>query len=440
MQQYFDELIQHATSKLSGDEVLTAGFSAEESDFVRFNHASVRQAGHVVQRSLNLKLIRGQRHASAGTTLSGVMELDRENVLQQLATLRSQLPELPEDPYLLYSTEIHSSEKHGENALPQATDATETALELAQGQDLVGLYAGGGIHRGFASSLGQRNWFSSHSYNFDWSLYHRADKAVKQNQSGFTWDTQALGAKIEQGKEQLAVLAHPSKALEPGRYRVFLSPSAVSEIMGTLCWGGFGQKDHRTKQTTLLQMIEGSLQLHESVNIQENTIDGVAPNFQDAGFIRPDRVELISKGCFGNCLTSPRSAKEYDVPTNGASAGESPQSLDVAAGDLPTQEALARLGTGLYINNLHYLNYSDRANCRMTGMTRFATFWVENGEIAAPLDVMRFDETLYRLFGTNLMGLTIEREMMLDPSTYGSRSTFSARVPGALVEDFTLTL
>jgi len=53
---------------------------------------------------------------------------------------------------------------------------------------------------------------------------------------------------------------------------------------------------------------------------------------------------------------------------------------------------------------------------------------------------MRFDETLYRLFGSNLVGLTAEREFMLDPSTYGSRSTFSARVPWALIEDFTLTL
>jgi len=101
---------------------------------------------------------------------------------------------------------------------------------------------------------------------------------------------------------------------------------------------------------------------------------------------------------------------------------------------------LSRLETGLYINNLHYLNYSDRPNCRMTGMTRFATFWVENGNISAPLNVMRFDETLYRLFGINLIGLTTEREFMLDPTTYGSRSTFSARMPGALIEDFALTL
>ena len=76
----------------------------------------------------------------------------------------------------------------------------------------------------------------------------------------------------------------------------------------------------------------------------------------------------------------------------------------------------------------------------MTGMTRFATFWVENGKIVAPLNVMRFDESFYRMFGTNLIGLTREREMLLDNETYGGRHVTSSRIPGALIEDFPFTL
>jgi predicted Zn-dependent protease len=166
----------------------------------------------------------------------------------------------------------------------------------------------------------------------------------------------------------------------------------------------------------------------------------VAPNFQGAGFIKPDQVTLIEAGSFHHCLVSPRSAKEYGVPTNGASNGETPQSLDMAAGDMPRQDVLQRLDTGVYINNVWYLNYSDRSACRMTGMTRFATFWVEHGVIQAPLNVMRFDESLYRMLGEHLLGLTSERELILNTSTYHQRSTGSSRVPGALVEDFNFTL
>ena len=117
-----------------------------------------------------------------------------------------------------------------------------------------------------------------------------------------------------------------------------------------------------------------------------------------------------------------------------------PESIDLAAGTVASRDVLRQLDTGIYINNLWYLNYSDRPACRITGMTRFATFWVERGEIRAPLNVMRFDETLYRMLGENLEGLTSERDFILDSGTYGSRSTSSSRVPGALVKDFTFTL
>jgi predicted Zn-dependent protease len=174
--------------------------------------------------------------------------------------------------------------------------------------------------------------------------------------------------------------------------------------------------------------------------IRENTCDGIAPDFKDAGFIRPDSLTLIGSGAYQECLVSPRSAVEYGASTNGASAMESPHSIDIAAGTVASGDVLRALGTGIYIGNLWYLNYSDRSACRTTGMTRFATFWVEHGVIQAPLNVMRFDETVYRMLGENLIGLTAERDMIFDPDTYGRRSTRTARLPGALIDDFTLTL
>jgi predicted Zn-dependent protease len=112
----------------------------------------------------------------------------------------------------------------------------------------------------------------------------------------------------------------------------------------------------------------------------------------------------------------------------------------MAPGDIPTLEILSRLNTGLYVNDLWYLNYSDRPAGRITGMTRFATFWVENGKIICPVNVMRFDETVYRVMGENLEGLTAERDFIPSSSTYGGRSTSSVRLPGVLVNQFRFTL
>ena len=180
--------------------------------------------------------------------------------------------------------------------------------------------------------------------------------------------------------------------------------------------------------------------LSPKVSFTENTAEGVAPGFQADGFVKPQEVRLIVEGRLGDALVSPRSAKEYGLDTNAAGGGEAPQSLDCAAGTLAEADALAALDTGLYISNLWYLNYSDRAAGRITGMTRFATFWVEGGRIVAPVSPMRFDDTLYRMLGANLSDVTIERELLLDPSTYGERSTASSRLPGILISGLRFTL
>ena len=155
---------------------------------------------------------------------------------------------------------------------------------------------------------------------------------------------------------------------------------------------------------------------------------------------RPPRVSLIETGKLVGSLVSPRTAREFEMTENGANGAEMPESLAMSGGTLASADALAALDTGLAVGNLHYLNYSDRPACRITGMTRFATFWVENGKIVAPVDVLRFDDTLYRLLGENLENLTRETEFILDAGTYQSRQLASVRLPGALVKEMAFTL
>ena len=440
MQQAFYELADYLSGRLQGGEVLLLSFSAEQSDFARFNQARLRQAGSVTQRYLLLDLASGQRHLKATIGLSGDADTDRQRAAAQMESLRQRLPAVPEDPYLLYATQVQSSERCGENHLPSREAALEAIFRAGQGKDLVGIYGAGGIYAGFANSLGQKNWFSSYSFNFDFSLYHQKDKAVKSAYAGFAWDQGEFERKMSSASTQLAVLAQPAKTISPGPYRVYLAPAALEEFVTTLCWGGFSLKAHRTKSTSLLKMIADGVTLSPAVTLRENTREGIAPDFQSAGYRRPDEVVLIEKGQYKDCLVSPRSAKEYGVAPNGATQAESPNSLDMAAGEMPVESILEQLDTGIFINQLHYLNYSDRPGCRITGMTRFATFWVENGKIQASLNVMRFDETAYRVLGENLLALTKQRDFIPSTSTYGSRSTDSTRVPGALVKDFNFTL
>jgi predicted Zn-dependent protease len=440
MRAAFDALTGHLKTRLSAGEAFTAWFQGEDSDFVRMNQGQVRQPGSVSQRTLTIDLIHGARHAGGTTVLCGEAGVDRERVDALVKTLRAAAVHLPDDPHHLYSQSATTSEFIARDALPEAADVVGRVLDRARGLDFVGIYAAGRVYRGFASSFGQNDWFERASFHLDFSLYLRADKAVKGSYAGDSWSDEAFTTRLQAATADLHILGRTPKTIDPGAYRVYLAPSAVAEILNVLAWSGFGLKSHRTKQTPFLKMLTGETRLAADVTLTENTADSTGPAFSAAGFAKPARVELIRQGQYVGTLCSPRSAREYGVPTNGARDDEMPQALDLQAGTLPTSEVAGHLDTGIYVNNLWYLNYSDRPAGRITGMTRFATLWVENGRAVAPLNVMRFDETIYRILGENLLGLTRERDFILDNDTYGQRSTGCAWVPGALVRDLRFTL
>jgi predicted Zn-dependent protease len=200
------------------------------------------------------------------------------------------------------------------------------------------------------------------------------------------------------------------------------------------------RKSPYAQKSSLRRMRDECLRLNSVISLCENTAESMSPGFQTEGFIKTDCITLIDNGCLTGSLVSPRTAKEYGIATNGADGSEMMASTVIKAGDIPTSQVLSELDTGLYISNLWYLNYSDRANCRITGMTRFATFWVENGEIKASIIATRFDDSLFRLLGENLVGLTSERELLVDSESYGQRGTNSMCLPGALVNNLNFVL
>lgn len=437
---YFYELMQKAEHDLQKGEELILAFQGEDSEFCRFNQGKVRQLGTVHHDRLLVRLLKENRHALCELTLTGQNAEDQTRVTATMSRLRDMIPHLPADPYLLQNREPVSSERMESNRLPSLEQWTDAVRSQVRDLDFVGIQAAGGIYRGFANSLGQRNWYENYSFNLDWSVYHEADKAVKANYAGFEWDDQVLQNKMQSCRDQLEHLKKPSITIKPGAYRVYLTPMALSEVMSLLEWRAFGVKAQRTKSSPLRRLVDGEQQLAPSIHLSEDVAGGVAPDFDDFGFTKPRAVSLIAAGKHQGALVSARSSREYKLMPTGALEGETPESLYLQPGTLKAEAILKELGDGLYISNLWYMNFSDPEACRMTGMTRFASFWVQNGKIQGPVNVMRFDESLYRMLGENLIGLTDHSEMLLSCSTYDSRSTHSMRLPGALIDRFAFTL
>lgn len=438
MQDYFRTFSKKVFSFLHAPEVLLLNYNAESSDFVRLNNNKVRQAGHVQQQDVNLNLISGKKQNTAEIQLSGDLAADVDNAKYHLYQLRKQLIHLPDDPLLNYATDVHNTCHIAENTLPESEQVIDEIVCQARGLDLVGIWASGKMVQGFSNSFGQFNWHCIYNFNLDWSVYLHTDKAVKLNIAGIHWDASHLQQKIDSARLTLELLQKPSKTIKPGRYRAYLTPVALEEIFSLLAWGGFSLKSHRTAQTPLILLMNDKMRLDERISLTEDHAAGLTPAFTTSGFIKPEKVVLIKDGRYEQCLANARSAKEYTMDVN--ASYESPQSMRLKGGTLSVSDLLQTLDTGIYISNLWYSNYSDRTHCRITGMTRFATLWVENGKAVAPLNVMRFDESIYHLLGDKLVDLSNEHEHIFDASTYGARSNSTAMLPGALINDFTLTL
>ena len=207
-----------------------------------------------------------------------------------------------------------------------------------------------------------------------------------------------------------------------------------------LSWGGFSYKANKIGSSPLHLMMKGERKFNKIVSFTEDLTNGISPKFHSDGFIKPDSTELIVNGEYKSSLISPRSALEYSVNHNAAEYYESPVSINLKSGDIESDKVLENLKDGIYISNLWYLNFSDLNKGRITGLTRFGCFKVANGEYQGPINTMRFDETVYNIFGDKLIGLTDNKQLLIDSSTYEERSTHSSTIPGAIVEDFKMTL
>jgi predicted Zn-dependent protease len=439
-EQTFNLVVDNLTQAVAPGEHALLHLVAEESQFTRFNHGKVRQSGQVNDGRLRLTLIAGGRVCDRCLPFTGDKAIDWPLIAAALEDARQELPQLLSDPFLVTPEGAATSREAYTGQLLDPAAVAEAVLMPLAGTDSAGLYAGGGCVRGYADSMGQLHWFETETYTLDYSLFTAQGQAVKGVLAGNQWDAAAYHRQIETAKQFLGLMAQPAKAVPRGQYRTYFAPAAVADLISMLSWGAISEASLRRSGGALRALQQGERQLSAQFHLRENFGRGLTPRFNQWGEVAPPVLPLIEAGRLVNTLISSRTAQEYNLESNFAESGEYLRAPEVSPGSLAEADILTRLGTGLYVSNLHYLNWSDQPNGRITGMTRYACFWVEHGEIVAPIENLRFDESLYRCFGECLIDLGQTLACLPEVGTYDHRSLGGTWVPGMLVEDFTYTL
>lgn len=447
----FEQLTAQLFAYVKPEEVLTLELSGERSHFMRFNRSKVRQLGEVQDFDAELTLYAphpdgGTRRARRSRSLSLVGPTDLLALRVELEALRKTVHQLPADPFCTLPEQRARSLESQLGQLPELQDLPQEVLKplgkAPAGTEWVGVYQGGPILRAYASSLGSLHWFISEQFELDLSLHappkegSDQDVAVKITLSGHTWDAALFRKQVAAAVNRIELLTQvPLHPLKPGKVRAYLEPAAVADILELTNYGGaFSEAAFRQGQSPFHRLRHQGIPLSSKLSIDEDFKGVQVHRYTETGELSPSQRTLVGAGQLAPALASARSAREYHLQTQPSPDSEFGRALCIRPGHLKQKDVLETLERGIYLSRLHYLNWSDKLQGRLTGMTRFAAFWVEDGELQAPLPRLRFDDTLERLFGTELLelGETAERLPRLD--TYDRRHPGGTRVPGLLLK------
>ena len=440
MEQLFNQLSGTLLNNLRTGEHLKVTIGGENSQFVRFSQSKVRQSGLVDDASLSIVLIRDERTCNGSFTLTGNMDTDEATAMTELNRLRDEVGTLPKDPFVVMPEDTGSSREEHTGSLINHETAVSALSPAMQGVDLAGIWASGRIFTGNANSAGQKHWFATDTFSLDYSLITPDERMVKGTFAGSNWNQADYEKNMASSIAKLRMMEKPGKKIKPGAYRTYIAPAGVADIVDIFSWGGVGEASIQQGDSSLCKMRQNGIKMSLCFTLSEDFTSGIVPRFNSNGELAPEKLDLILAGSLQNTLVSTRTAREYGVQSNYAGDGESLRSPVLSPGDLNEDEVVQKIDNGIYLSNLHYLNWSDRPGGRITGMTRYACFWIENGEVIAPIENMRFDDSIYNFFGENLEAVTDKAHLHPAVQTYDGRELGGVSCPGILLKSFELTL
>lgn len=436
---YLKKYTTEAFNQLLADEELAFNLHSEESDFIRFSQSKVRQNTTVQQHEITAQYQLDQRTYRLRYNLTLDYATDMKKFASVLQQLRQDLPKTDPNPQFVPLVNNGLSETFKKATRPSTAEIIPLICGTFADSDMVGLWCSGPLRQAAINSKGQFHYFETDYFFLDYSLYD-GPRAAKAFYAETNWNQQAFLNAAQQTKNTLSLLKRPSQKVMPGSYKTYLGPMAVAELMGMFYWKALSRASFEQGFAPLKKLHDKDVLFSEQFTLMENLSLGYSTPFNALGELSPQELTLIEKGRLQNFLISTPTATEYKLTSNYAEPNEMMKSPEIRAGTLDEAAILKELGTGLYLSNLHYINWSDPQAARITGMTRFACFWVEKGEIQGPIQDLRFDETLYNIFGKNLINLTKNQQVYANTSTYLKRELGAMKVPGALLREMNFTL
>ncbi|MCF7792670.1 MAG: TldD/PmbA family protein [Candidatus Cloacimonetes bacterium] len=420
------------------DLKLNFNYSFWETDFLRFYQSQINYNISKTSISLSTTIYKGKKSYSFS-----LKDPTREILLEKIEEVLPLIDKLPEDPDFidLEDDPKKSGEKEKTNNIE--TVNIDTKIDILQKvADAVKPY-NFKIYGTFICNYRTLYIINSNGLNkreISTPIYFETKAVSNKNEvtvlevfGGENFDLfdqekfiSSLESKVKSATEEVI-------DVEPGEYDVILAPRCIGEYFYYLESSmTAGSLDH--KQSFFEAKLDKKV-FPENVTLMDdpNHPEMINFDYNSDGRVYP-KIPIIEKGVFKNFLVSNYYGRKLKMDRNGADG----EALVMLPGNKSLTEMIGTIKKGLYISSLHYMNFINRKETSITGLTRDGTFLIEDGKITKVVNNLRFTEKISEII-ENIIDIENETVTIPYSDNYGEFGIYSANMPHVKVKDFNIS-
>lgn len=379
-------------SQADGIEV---GLNGNDGGNIRYARNSVSTAGEDSNVSLSVQAYYGKKSGAA--SINEFDDASLEKVVRRAEELAKLAPENPEFMEPLgpqtYGPETKTYFDSTAKITPEyRAQAAANSIEPAVKKDVT---AAGFLedNRGFSAGLNSKGLFTYNQatgVNFTVTMRSNDGTGSGWVSRNFNDVSKLNTAEASQIAIEKALQSRNAKAIEPGKYTVILEPNAAADLIGLMLNMNARQAD---EGRSFLSKKGGGTKLGEKivderVNIYTDPWNLEVPTANQAGGLARKKMDLIKNGVVAN-LTYDR----YWASQKGVEATPFPGNRIMDGGTASIQDMIKDTKKGVLVTRFWYIRAVDPQTLLYTGLTRDATFYIENGKIKHPVKNFRFNES-----------------------------------------------
>lgn len=208
-------------------------------------------------------------------------------------------------------------------------------------------------------------------------------------------------AMIEEALRDALATEQPQE-LAAGEFDVVLGPLAVGDVLSFFHALGFSGDDLLNGSGAVARR-RGEMVAAPAVSVVDDAYapSGLPIPFDFEGADKA-RVTMIDKGRVGDAVTDLTTGRSLGLRSSGhahigreQAPGPTPANIIMAPGTESEAELIGGVERGIYISRFHYTRMIDPERSSFTGVTRDASFRIQDGRIGEALRQSRFSEEIF---------------------------------------------